>query len=143
MSIDWGTQVISILQADTFMTEDATNEYTLDMNGLRLALKDQEDNVEGIPFLDTHSHNTEVTLSGVTYARTVEIINGYTCSFEVTASDYEVSCTGANHNLADVLNGNNVNLIVNNAAGLINAAGGTSSHALQLKVGSLILPLSE
>jgi hypothetical protein len=33
-------------------------------------------------FPSTHIHNTAVTLSGVTYARTVEIINGYTIDFE-------------------------------------------------------------
>lgn len=73
----------------------------------------------------THRHNTSVVLSGVTYARTIEIINGYTITFEDTGSPYTVSCVGANHNLADVVNfTSEVSLIVGNSAGLVASEGG-------------------
>ena len=45
-------------------------------------LKQLEDDGDGIQLLDTHRHNTQVTLGGVTLARTVEIINGYQIEFE-------------------------------------------------------------
>lgn len=126
MTVNWGTKVISILQADSFMSAIGGGDYEIDLDGFRLSLKNEEDSADGMPFPDTHRHNTEVVLSGTTYARTVEIINGYTVTFEDVGSDYLVNCTGANHNLADVLNGNNVNLIVNNSGGLITDGGGSS-----------------
>jgi hypothetical protein len=92
----------------------------LDLNAFRLELKDLEDGLEGMPFLKTHNHNTEVTLSGLTYARIVEVLDPYTVEFE--NAQYTVSCTGANHNLADVKVANQVSLIINNAAGLITNA---------------------
>lgn len=107
-------------QAD--LTPVSGTLYELDIDTFRLALKSIEDSEEGMAQLDTHRHNTEVVLSGVTYARTFEIINGYTVTFEDTGSPYTVRCAGANHNLADVTNfTSEVSLIVGNSAGLITA----------------------
>lgn len=118
ISITWATKVIYIPQSDlTFL---GGSLYELDVNQFRLNLKNLEDDEEGMPFPDTHRHNTEVVLSGITYARIVEIINGYTVEFE--DGQYTVSCVGVNHNLADVKVANQVALIVNNAAGLISMA---------------------
>lgn len=114
ISVDFSTKVITIPKS--FMTMLSATLYELDVNAFRLALKDIEDN-EGIAYLDTHRHNTQVVLAGVTYARTVEIINGYTVTFE--DGQYAVKCVGANHNLADVKNLNQVSLIIGNSAGLI------------------------
>jgi hypothetical protein len=117
ISIDWLTKVITIPQSD--LTPVAGSLYELDVDWFRLALKNFEDSEEGMSFPDTHRHNTEVTLGGVTYARTFEIINGYTVTFEEVGPPYRVKCVGANHNISDVQNLNNVSLIVGNAAGLI------------------------
>ena len=122
LSINWSTRVITIPQADLDVV--AAGLYELDVNAFRLALKDIEDSEEGASFPDTHRHNTAVTLSGVTYARTFEIINGYTVTFEYLGTPYSVRCVGANHNLADVKNVNPVSLIVGNSAGLITVATG-------------------
>jgi len=122
ISINWETRVIHIPQGDLTLVSGTL--YELDVNALRLVLKDIEDGDEGMGFPDTHRHNTEVVLSGITYARTFEIINGYTITFEDTGSHYTVRCVGANHNIADVLNFNSVNLIIGNSAGLINSGGG-------------------
>jgi hypothetical protein len=116
ITIDWLTRTILVPQS--FCTYVSPNLYELDVNAFRLALKDLEDDPEGMTYPDTHRHNTEVVLSGVTYARSVEIINGYTVGFEDVGSHYTVRCVGANHNLADVLNFNSVNLIIGNSAGL-------------------------
>ncbi len=118
VTIDYTTNIIYMPQADlTFL---GGSLYQLDLDSFRLELKALEDNEEGIPFPNTHIHNTEVVLSGITYARVIEIIAPYTVEFE--DGQYTVTCAGANHNLADVKVANQVSLIVNNAAGLISQA---------------------
>lgn len=132
LSINWATKVINVPQADLSIV--ATGLYELDVDEFRLALKDIEDSEDGIPFPDTHRHNTQVTLSGVTYARTFEIINGYTVTFQDTGTPYAVRCVGANHNIADVKNVNNVSLIIGNSAGLIavNTGGSTGPSVAEI-----------
>lgn len=115
ITINWATRVISILKAD--MTQLSATRYELNVDALRLALKDLEDSEEGMAFPSTHAHNTTVTVGGVTLARVVEIINGYTITFE--AGTYSVSLVGANNNIADVMNLNSVSLRSANSAGLI------------------------
>lgn len=114
ISINWLTKVIFVPQS--FLTPLGGNLYELDTNLFRLALKDIEDD-EGIPFLDTHRHNTVVILGGIGYARTIEIINGYTVTFE--DGQYAVNLVGSNNNIADVTNVNQVSIRPNNSAGLI------------------------
>ena len=115
ISINWATRVISIPKAD--MTFMSATLYELDVDVLRLALKNLEDDEDGMAYPQTHNHNTLVEVGGVTLARVVEIINGYTITFENGV--YAVSLVGANNNIADVMNLNNVSLRSNNSAGLI------------------------
>ena len=123
ISIDWGTKVITIPQAD--LTHVTGSLYELDTDWFRLQLKSLEDDEEGMAFPDTHRHNTEVTVAGVTYARTIEIINGYSITFEDTSALYTVRLAGSNNNMFDVENGilnqNDVQIISTNSAGLVNA----------------------
>jgi hypothetical protein len=130
ITINWATKVISIPQAD--LTFVSGSLYELNVNTFRLALKDIEDSADGMANLDTHRHNAEVTLSGVTYARTFEIINGYTITFQDTGSPYTVRCVGANHNVADVKNVNQVSLLIGNSAGLIVGGGGSGPTAAEI-----------
>lgn len=99
--------------------------YALDTNWLRLALKDWEDSDAGIVNMRTHKHNTEVTIAGTTYARTIEIINGYSITFE--DGEYSVRLEGSNNNIFDIqnniLNYNKVQVIPTNSAGLIVVSG--------------------
>lgn len=115
LSINWITKVITVPQSD--LTLISGSDYTYDIDAFRLELKAIEASEEGAPFLDTHRHVTEAILSGVTYARLVEIINGYTVEFE--DGQYGVTLTGANHNIADVIVRNQVSIVTNNSAGLI------------------------
>jgi hypothetical protein len=123
ISVNWATKVITIPQAD--LTFISGTLYELDTDTFRLALKDLEDDVEGMPFLDTHRHNTAVTVAGTTFARVIEIINGYSVEFE--DGQYTVRLVGSNNNLFDVENGilvqNQVQVIATNSAGLIVGAG--------------------
>jgi hypothetical protein len=120
ISIDWLSRVIFVPQAD--LTPLGGGVYELDVNAFRLSLKSIEASEIGMPFPETHRHNTQVSLAGATYARTMEIINGYTVEFE--DGQYTVVCSGANHNIGDVKVVNSVSLIIGNAAGLIVVAGG-------------------
>lgn len=133
ISVDWGTRVISVPQS--FLSFVSGTLYALDTDVFRLALKDLEDDSEGIPFLDTHSHNTQVTIAGVTYAQTIEIINNYTVTFE--DGQYAVRLDGSNNNIFDegIINRNQVSIIPTNSAGLqiVNQGSGLDpSEQLQL-----------
>ena len=119
ITIDWGTLIISVPQS--YLTLIGGAFYEMDIDQFRLDLKDLEDSQQGIPFPDTHEHFTEVVLGGVTYARVVNIINGYTISFEDTGTPYRVTLTGANSNISDVTNlVANVSIDSRNSAGLVN-----------------------
>lgn len=130
LSIDWATKVITVPQAD--LTPLGGSIFELDVDAFRLELKDIEDSEQGQVHPATHRHNTTVTLSGVTYARTVEVINGYTIEFEDVGTPYTVKCTGANHNVADVKVVNQVSLIIGNSAGLIEVSGAGDPWATAL-----------
>ena len=117
ITIDWPTQVINVPRNDMLLVQSVPTEIReLDLDAFRLELKSIEASIEGIPFLDTHSHNPPVTVGGVTLARVVEIINGYTVTFE--DGQYAVNLVGANSNVGDVTNVNQVSVRSANSAGL-------------------------
>lgn len=123
ITINWLTKVISIPQADLIFVSGTL--YEADTDAIRLELKSIEAD-EGIPFEDTHRHNTEVTVAGTTFARTIEIINGYSIEFTPDAQ-YSVRLAGSNNNFFDIENGilvqNQVQVIAQNSGGLIVTAG--------------------
>lgn len=128
ISIDWGTKIITVEQAD--LTSISGANYALDVDVFRLALKDLEDSTDGIAFPMTHNHVAPINVGGVTLARVVEIINGYTVSFEDTGTPYSVRLDGANNNIADVANLiTNVSIRSNNSAGLIQVDTGGGGSA--------------
>lgn len=118
ISINWPTGVISVPKADMTLVQSSPFEIrALDINVFRLRLKDLEDDAEGQVWATTHNHNTVVEVGGVTLARVVEIINGYTVTFE--DGSYAVNLVGANSNIGDVVNLNTVSVRASNSAGLI------------------------
>jgi hypothetical protein len=114
------TQVITVPQADLSLVTGSL--YELDTNWFRNELKTIEASEEGIVELDTHQHNTEVTVAGTTFARTIEMINGYSVEF-TPDSAWSVRLAGSNNNIFDVENGilvqNQVQVIAQNSAGLV------------------------
>lgn len=123
ISINWATRVISVPKADLTVVS-APTLYELNINTFRLWLKDEEDSEAGMPYPRTHNHNTEATLAGATFARLVEMINGYTVTFE--DGQYAVRFTGANTNVHEVTNVNQVSVRSNNSAGLVTVASAVS-----------------
>ena len=122
ISVDWATGVITVPKADTTLIQASPIEIReLNLNDFRLALRALEASEEGAPWPDTHRHNTQVTISGLQLARVIEIINGYTVTFE--DGQYAVNLTGANSNVGDVVNVNQVSVRSFNSAGLVNTRG--------------------
>jgi hypothetical protein len=77
-------------------------------------------------------------MSGVPYARAVEIINGYRIQFTGPAAPndhYSVRLTGGNNNVADVFIPNPVSVISNNSAGLAQAAGAQAVWQYEIEPG--------
>lgn len=114
ISVNEVTKVISILQAD--LLDLGGGIYQLDTDAFRLELRDWESSEQGSWRSITHKHNPPVTVGGVTLARVVEIINGYTITFE--DGQYRVILVGSNNNILDVTNINQVSIAPTNSAGL-------------------------
>lgn len=121
VSITWPTKVINIPKS--YLTLVSGSVYELDTNQLRLDVAALLDDELGIVCDDAFRHNTEITLGGVTYARTIEFINGYTITFE--DDQYAVNLTGSNNNISDVANVNQVSIRSANSAGLISVNTGS------------------
>lgn len=124
ITVDRLTNVISVPQAD--LDHVTGTLYECDTNWLRLQLKAIEASEEGIVEDDMHDHNTTYTVVGVTYARKIEIINGYSVQFTPN-SQWSVRLAGSNNNLFDVEGGilqqNQVQVIAQNSAGLVVVSG--------------------
>lgn len=119
MTIDWGTGIIYVdRDTDTFFSPLGGGLYEMDTNAFRLALKGLEDSADGMTFPDTHRHVTETTLGTATYARVIELVNGYTITF-LPDGPWTALLTGSNNNIADVKNVNSVSLVTSNSAGLV------------------------
>lgn len=125
VEVNWPNQIISVYQADLLHVTGTL--YELDTDWLRLELKALEDD-EGMIWPDTHRHNTEVTVAGVTYARVIEIINGYTIEF-LPDDQWSVRLVGSNNNFFDIESGiltqNQVQVIPTNSAGLQTVTSGS------------------
>lgn len=130
ISVNWSTKIITVPQADLTLVSGTL--YELDTDAFRLALKALEDDEIGIVFPDTHRHTTEIAVAGVTYARFVEIINGYQVMFEdLGHPGYTIRMAGSNNNIFEagviILNHNSV--IGQNSAGLIVVTTGSGLSA--------------
>lgn len=117
ISIDWKNKIINVPRSSLTLIQSSPSEIRqMDIDVFRKELKDLEDDEEGAIFPDTHTHNTTVTVGGVVLARVIQIINGYTITFE--DGQYAVNLVGANSNIGDVINVNQVSIRSSNSAGL-------------------------
>lgn len=117
MSIDWGAKVIHVPKSILQLVQTTpTTIYDLSIDEFRKALKELESDEIGISFDHTHNNQAPVTIGGVTLARVVEITNDYTVTFE--DGQYAINLVGANSNIADVTNVNQVSVRSANSAGL-------------------------
>ena len=119
-SIMWPTGLIFVPRADMPIVQVSPEIREFDVAQFHLDLRTLHASTLGAPHSRTHNHNTIATIVGVTYARLVEVIAPYTLEFE--DGQYTVICYGANHNLAEVAIENQVRMVTNNSAGLIDRA---------------------
>ena len=126
VSIDWLNRDIFVPKFYLNLIGGAT--YSLDTFQFKRDIDALMESELGMVNPDPIRHNPVVYLSGVPYARFVEIINGYTVTFE--DGQYAVSLTGSNNNIVDVKTVNQVSLIPNNSAGLVdNTSIGDDNYA--------------
>lgn len=120
VTIDWGTRIIYVPRNDLTLVQTVPSEIrSMDLNWFRVQLKNLEDSEVGMIYPDTHKHNSEVSLGGLTYARVIEMINDFTITFE--DGQYAVNLIGANSNIGDKVNVNQVSVRSNNSAGMTSA----------------------
>lgn len=119
ITINPATYVISVPKADLTLIQSVPTEIReLDSNQFRHWLDDWMDGEGGIYMPKTHNHNTEVLIDGLAYARTIEILSPYTVTFE--DGQYQVNIVGSNNNIHSRRNLNQVSIVPNNSAGLVN-----------------------
>jgi len=124
ITADWSAKRFSVPQADLTLVTGTLYEMNTETD-FRQTVNAIMADEEGIVFEDPIDHNTEYTVVGVTYARKIEMINGYSLQF-TPDSQWSVRFTGSNNNLFDVENGilvqNQVQVIPSNSAGLVSNA---------------------
>lgn len=117
IEVFWAQSIIFVPKAVlTIIQTTPTEILQLDLNAFHLRLRDLEDDEGGRVWTKTHDHNTTVTVGGVTLARVIEILEPYTITFE--DGQYAVNLVGANSNVGDRVNVNNVSVRSANSAGL-------------------------
>lgn len=131
ISINHLTYVISIPKTDTtFVETNATTGYEIrsyDEYDLMRELADYLDSDVGMSLPNAFNHATQVTISGVVYARSISFLAPYTITFE--NGTYQVQLNGgSNNNILDILNPNNVSVIPFNSAGLQVTGSGVTSQ---------------
>lgn len=123
LDVDWaGTDAnpfrIFVPRADMPIVQASPEIRELNVDQFRKDLRTIEATAPGAPWPETHLHKAESTLSGTTFARSVEVLSPYQVEFE--DGQYSVRAVGANHNILDVKVNNQVSLAVVLSAGLIN-----------------------
>lgn len=149
VTLDPATKIFSVPQSD--LTFVSGTLYTFDTDVQRKAMYDLLASEPYAWMEDAFVHNTEVTVAGVTYARTLEMINGFSITLENTGSAYSVDFVSSNNNFFDIENGilNPTPLVTvqsNNSAGLQTVVSGSAllpAEATQLEEIHKLLGLDE
>lgn len=129
LTVDPATFVWSVLQAD--LTFISGTLYDLDTNQLKLDMGLELASEDGIWMPDAFIHNTEVTVAGTTFARTIEMINGHSITLEDTGGAYSTRMINSNNNMFDIENSilnptALVTVISTNSAGLVVSGSGVT-----------------
>lgn len=130
ITLDPATKVYSIPQADLTLVTGTL--YSADTNVLRKAMMALLASENYIWMKDSFNHNTEQVVAGVTYARALTTLNGFSYTF-TPDSQWSVRLEGSNNDFFDIeagfLNQNQVQVIPTNSAGLIVNEGQSLSQA--------------
>lgn len=121
-SVNWALKIVTIPKADTELVSSSPDVRRLNVLTLWETLRSIQDDPDGMAYLDIVKNTPPLTVAGVTLGRVVEIINGYTITFE--DGTYAVNIYGGNSNVADVNNKNQVSVNTANSAGFIQGVSG-------------------
>lgn len=134
-SVNWLTQVVTIPKTDLTVVSASPEIYELDVLVFWATIHGIQDDFEAMGYPRIMRSNAPVTISGVTYVRSVEVINGYTIEFE--NGSYQVNLVGANNNILDVRVVNNVSINPSNSAGaiIVETTGGSGGDVNVISVG--------
>lgn len=135
ITMTWSTHTVEIPRADMTLVETSPEVRELDMYALHKRVRELQASAPGAAKTRTHVHNTEQILGGVAYARQVRFLAPYNVTFE--DGQYAVRLVGANNNLEEVMNLNQVSLRSSNSAGLVNAGLTDEQFALLKKIYAL------
>ncbi len=109
--------IINIPRADMTLIATVPSEIRqLNIDDLRTELGDLQDDAAGVWAPTAFFHTPPLTISGVTLARVVEILDPYVIQFEDDL--YNVNITGGNSNISDKTIKNQVGVNTANSAGL-------------------------
>jgi hypothetical protein len=128
LTVDPATKVWLVLQADLAFVSGAL--YDMDTDQIKQDMMTVLSSEDYIWMDDSFIHNTEVTVAGTTFARTIEIINSHSITLEDTMLAYSVRMINSNNNMFDVENlilnpTGLVTVISTNSAGLITTVSGS------------------
>ena len=136
ISLDPDTRRFTVPEGD--LTLVGGTLYSLDTDAFRKEVTSLLSSEPYIWMPDAYIHNTEVTVAGTTFARTIEFINGYSVEFDDAGGAYSVRLEGSNNNIFDIQNGilvqNLIQVIPTNSAGLIRGDEPTSPAAVATAV---------
>ena len=133
----WGNREVFVPRSALLLIQSYPVEIRqLDLTEFRLSLHGLQESEAGMCYPHIHTHNFAVTVAGVTLAQVVEIVNGYTITFEDGL--YNVNIVGGNSNVADRVNKNQVGVNTSNSAGLQDS---TSLQAASFGDGAVALSL--
>ena len=114
---DPAQRVINIPRADMTLIATVPAELRqLNLDDLRIELGDLQDDAAGVWATTAFFHTPPLTISGVTLARVVEILDPYVIEFEDAL--YNVNIVGGNSNVSDKTIKNQVGVNTANSAGL-------------------------
>lgn len=113
--VDWESGVITIPLTD--LTLLSVGKYELDLDEFRRKCRALEWSFEGLSYPEIVEFNTQVDTGDFTLASVILIVNGYTVTFE--DGQYAVVFVGANTNLHNFTNVNQVSIRTNNSGGLV------------------------
>lgn len=117
ITIDWGNAIINVPRADMALVQTSPTEIReLDLNDFRTLLKALEGSQEGMGFQKILDHYTAIQVGGVDLAHVLVLLAPYTVTFE--DGQYAVNLIGANSNVGDRVNVNQVSVRSANSAGL-------------------------
>jgi hypothetical protein len=117
ISIDYLTSTIFVPRADLVEIQSTPSYiYQMNLEWFYRQVTDLQDDQAGSPYVDAVQNTAPVNVGGVTLARVIQVINGFSVEFE--DGQYAVNLTGSNTNLQDVAVVNQVSIRPNNSAGL-------------------------